>query len=140
MAELKTKVSNKSVLTYLKSVQPTEKQVDSLALLKIFTEVTGEKAKLWGDSIVGFGQYHYKSNRSTQEGDWPLTGFAPRKQNITIYIMPGFEEYGELLDKLGKYKTSVSCLYIKRLSDIDTNILKKIIAHSVADMKKRYKS
>jgi Domain of unknown function (DU1801) len=88
--------------------------------------------------MIGFGKYHYKSERSTQEGDWPLTGFSPRKQNLTIYIMPGFKEYGNLMETLGKYKTSVSCLYVKRLSDIDTKVLTKLIKHSVADMKKRY--
>jgi hypothetical protein len=140
MAELKTKVSKASVSTFIKSVEPKEKRSDSLILLKMFEEVTGEKGKLWGTSIVGFGQYHYKSERSTQEGDWPLTGFSPRKQNLTIYIMPGFKEYEPLLKDLGKYKVSGgSCIYIKKLADIDTKILTKLIKRSVADMKKKYK-
>jgi hypothetical protein len=138
MAELKTKVSKASVLTFIKSVEPEEKRKDSLALLKIFKEATGEKPKLWGTSIVGFGSYHYESERSAQKGDWMLTGFSPRKQNLTLYIMPGFNAYGDLMEKLGTYKTSVSCLYIKRLSDIDTSVLSKIIKRSVADMKKIY--
>jgi hypothetical protein len=138
MAELKTKVSNASVTAFIKTIEPKEKQKDSLMLLKIFKEVTGEKPKLWGTSIIGFGQYHYESERSTQKGDWLLTGFSPRKQNLTVYIISGFKEYGDLMEKLGKYTTSVSCLYIKRLSDIDTDILKKLIKRSVADMKKKY--
>lgn len=140
MAEIKTKVSTASVPAFIKSVEPEEKRTDALLLLKIFVEATGEKPKLWGSSMVGFGSYHYESTRSAQKGDWMLTGFSPRKQNLTIYIMPGFSEYGELMEKLGKYKTSVSCLYIKRLSDIDTKVLTKLIKRSVTDMKKTYPS
>ncbi len=139
MAELKTKVSKASVSAFVKVVEPEEKRKDILTLLKIFEEATGEKPKLWGESIIGFGSYHYESERSAQKGDWMLTGFSPRKQNLTLYIMPGFKEYGDLMEKLGKYKTSVSCLYIKRLSDIDTKVLTKLIKRSLADMKKRYK-
>lgn len=136
--ELKTKVTKKSVTAFLKGIEPEEKRKDSLALLEIFKEVTKEKPKLWGTAIVGFGSYHYESKRSAQKGDWMLTGFSPRKQNLTIYIMPGFKEYGDLMEKLGEYKSSVSCLYIKRLSDIDVGVLKKLIKRSVKDMKKRY--
>lgn len=138
MTELKTKVSNNSVTAFLKTVEPELKRKDSLALLKIFKEATGEKPRLWGTSIIGFGLYHYKSERSKQEGDWMLTGFAPRKQNLTIYIMPGFNDYGAFMKKLGKYKTSVGCLYIKRLADIDTEVLTTLIKQSVIDMKKKY--
>ena len=139
MAELKTKVSNASVVSFIKSVESEEKRKDSLTLLKLFKEATGEKPKLWGTSIIGFGSYHYESERSTQKGDWPLTGFSPRKQNLTLYIMPGFKEYGDLLAKLGKHTVSGgSCVYIKRLTDIDTNVLTKLIKRSVADMKKKY--
>jgi len=93
---------------------------------------------MWGQSIIGFGKYHYKSTRSKQKGTWPLTGFSPRKQNISIYIMSGFKNKTDLLKKLGKHKTSVGCLYIKQLSDINESVLKKIIRKSVADMKKRH--
>jgi hypothetical protein len=94
---------------------------------------------MWGSSIVGFGSYHYKSERSSQEGDWPLTGFSPRKQNLTIYIMPGFKDYGPLLKKLGKHTVSDgSCIYIKHLSDIHLPTLKTIIKKSFVEMKKRY--
>ena len=139
MAELKTKKTTASVAEFLANVDDEKKREDSKVLLKIFTEVTQEKATMWADSIVGFGSYHYKSERSTQEGDWPLTGFSPRKQNISLYIMPGFGNYQALLKDLGKHKVSKgSCLYIKRLSDIDANVLKKLIKASVNDMKKAY--
>jgi hypothetical protein len=139
MAEIKTKVTKASVTAFVASIPDTAKRADAKALLSIFKEATGLTPKLWGTSIIGYGQYHYKSERSTQEGDWPLTGFSPRKQNLTIYIMPGFKEYDAIMKKLGKYKTSVSCLYVKHLSDIDTALLTKLIKYSVRDMKKRYK-
>lgn len=138
MAELKTRLTKVNVRSFLKTIEDPEKRADSLALLKLFTEVTGEKARMWGTSIIGFGMYHYESTRSKQKGDWPLTGFSPRKQNLTIYIMPGFKDYGELMKNLGKYKTSVSCLYIKKLVDIDMKVLKQLIKRSVSDMKKKY--
>ena len=94
---------------------------------------------MWGDSIVGFGEYHYKSERSSQEGDWPLTGFSPRKRNMTVYIMPGFTKYKDLMNKLRKHKTSVSCIYFNKLQDINTEVLKQVIRRSVAEMKKIYK-
>lgn len=138
MGELKTKATSMSVPAFIKTLPEREKRSDCLALLKIFKAATGEKPKLWGDAIIGFGKYHYKSERSTQEGDWPLTGFSPRKQNLTIYIMPGFKEYGDILKNLGKHKTSVSCLYVKRLSDINAKLLEKLIKKSVKEMRKRY--
>lgn len=138
MAELKTKKNNASVTAFLESVTPEEKREDCQQLLKIFEQVTKEKPAMWGSSIIGFGSYHYKSERSKQEGDWPLTGFSPRKQNITIYIMPGFSNHQKLLQKIGRHKTSVSCLYIKRLTDIDIEILKELIAESVKYMKAKY--
>ena len=95
--------------------------------------------KMWGDSIVGFGEYHYKSERSSQEGDWPLTGFSPRKRNMTVYIMPGFRNYRDLMSRLGKHKSSVSCIYFNKLEDINAKVLKQIIRRSVADMKKIHK-
>lgn len=141
MAELKTKVTKVNPLAFVKAIEDKAKRSDNLALLKLFAAATGEKPKMWGAAIVGYGQYHYESERSTQKGDWPLTGFSPRKANLTLYIMPGFKEYGELLKDLGKHKVSGgSCIYIKRLSDIDTKVLAKLIKRSVADMKKRYKS
>ncbi len=138
MAELKTKVTKESVTAFLKGVEPEEKQKDSLTLLKIFKKATGLTPKMWGTSIVGFGSYHYESERSTQKGDWPLTGFSPRKQNLTVYIMPGFTQYQKLMKDLGKYKISSSCLYIKKLADVNEELLIKLIACSVEDMKKKY--
>lgn len=140
MAEIKTKATNASVTGFLEKTIPEQKKKDSFELLELFTKITGEKAVLWGDSIVGFGKYHYKSERSSQEGDWPLTGFSPRKQSLTIYVMSGFDEVGSLLPSLGKYKKSVGCLYINKLSDVDINILKKIIKKSFEHMKKTHES
>lgn len=141
MAELKTKVTNQSVAAFVKAIEPKEKRADATDLLRLFKMATGLTPKLWGDSIIGFGSYHYVSERSAQKGDWPLTGFSPRKQNLTIYIMPGFKEYGDILKDLGKYKISGgSCLYIKKLSDVNEKLLIKLIKRSVADMKKRHPS
>ncbi len=128
MAELKTQKNKASVSDYLKAVPDEQKRKDALELLKIFTEVTGEKAAMWGTAIVGFGMYHYKSERSSQEGDWPLAGFSPRKQALTLYVSRGFPEAQDLLNKLGKHTVSGgSCIYIKRLSDVDIVVLKRII-------------
>ena len=138
MAELKTKKSRASVTGFIKSVEHSQRREDAEILLEIFQEVTKLPPKLWGDSIIGFGEYHYKSTRSSQEGDWPLTGFSPRKRNMTVYIMPGFADYGHLLEKLGKHKTSVSCIYFNKLTDIDSKILKQIVRRSITEMKKRY--
>ena len=138
MAELKTKKRKASVDLFLRKVTDDKRREDALALLELFKQVTKMPPVMWGTSIVGFGEYHYKSERSSQEGDWPLTGFSPRKKNMTVYIMPGFKDYQELLSKLGKHKTSVSCIYFNRLEDIDPKILKQLVRKSVADMKKRY--
>ncbi len=129
MAELKTKATKESVLKFLKSIEPIEKRKDGLALLELFKKVTGEKAVMWGTSIVGFGKYHYKSERSTQEGDWPLVGFSPRKQNLTLYIMAGNKD-SELLAKLGKHKASGGCLYINKLADVEQKVLAQLIKKS----------
>lgn len=136
MAELKTQKNDASVVEFIKSIEDESKRADCYSLLEIFNQATGEEPAMWGTSIVGYGSYHYKSEKSTQEGDWPLTGFSPRKQSLTIYIMPGFDSYTEQLSKLGKYKTSVSCLYIKKLSDVDTKVLKSIIKDSAQKMRK----
>ena len=138
MAELKTKKTRASVTRFLKSVENEQRRDDALELLEIFRQVTKMPPRLWGDSIVGFGEYHYKSDRSAQEGDWPLTGFSPRKRSMTVYIMPGFSNYQDLLSRLGQHKTSVSCIYFNKLANIDVKVLKQIIRKSVADMKKMY--
>lgn len=140
MAELKTKPTKASALEFIKKLPDSEKRKDGLQLLKIFKEATGEKPRMWGASIVGYGMYHYESERSSQKGDWPLTAFSPRKQNLTIYVMPGFVDYKDLLVKLGKHKTSVGCLYIKRLSDVNEKVLTQIVKKSFLTMKKKYNS
>lgn len=137
MAEPKTKKTAASVSAFIATV-PEKQRADAKRLLALFKEATGMKPAMWGTSIVGFGSYHYKSERSRQEGDWPLTGFSPRKQNLTVYIMPGFKEYAAELSKLGKHTTSVSCIYIKKLDDIHLPTLKSVIKKSVAQMKKQY--
>lgn len=138
MSELKTTVNDASVKDFIETVANETKKQDSFALLELFTKITGEKAKMWGASIIGFGQYHYKSDRSSQEGDWPLTAFSPRKQSLTLYITHGFDDYTNLLERLGKHKTSKGCLYINKLSDIDQTVLEEIIRRSFVDTKKQY--
>lgn len=139
MAELKTKVTNQNPKDFLNTIEPEEKRKDSLVLLELFQKVTGEKAVMWGSAIVGFGKYHYKSERSSQEGDWMLVGFSPRKQNLTLYVMHGNNDSTALLETLGKHKTSGGmggCLYINKLSDVDQAVLEKLIKKSFDYMKK----
>lgn len=138
-AELKTKVNDASVEGFLNQVEDEKKRSDAFEVLHLMKEATGEPPKMWGASIVGFGTYHYKY-ASGQEGDWPLTGFSPRKQNLTLYIMPGFSRHDDLMTKLGKYKTGKSCLYINKLADVDKDVLKALIKESVEFMKKKYDS
>lgn len=137
MSSLKTQKTNRDVREYLHSVEPPAKREDALQLLDFFERVTGYTAVLWGDSIVGFGEYHYE-NASGHKGDWPLTGFSPRKTALTIYIMSGFDTEEHVLKHLGKYKTSVSCLYVKKLSDINLEVLESLVRSSVQVMQKRY--
>jgi hypothetical protein len=138
MAELKTQRTEQDPREFLNTIEPAEKRADGLALLKLFQKVTGEKPVMWGTSIVGFGMYHYKSERSAQEGDWPLVGFSPRKQNLTLYIMHGNEKSQALLKKLGKHKAGGGCLYIKKLADVDPTALEALIAKSLRYMKKTW--
>ena len=138
MAELKTRKNDASVTAFLDAVEHSQRREDAFALLKLFAQATKMPARMWGDSIVGFGEYHYSSERSRQQGDWPLTGFSPRKRNLTVYIMPAFDNYRDLLQVLGKHRTSVSCIYFSRLSAIDTRVLARIVRRSVSDMKKLY--
>jgi len=140
MAELKTKVNNASVTAFINTVKDPVQRADAKKLLALFKKVTKEKPKMWGSAIVGFGQYHYKSERSAQEGDWMLTGFSPRKTALTLYLMStGLAESESLLKKMGKYKISGGCLYIKRLSDVDVVILEKVIKTAFAVLKKKSK-
>ena len=130
MAELKTKPNDQSVEAFLNSVADDKKRQDCFTILELMREVTQTEPKMWGDSIVGFGRYHFKY-ASGREGDWFLTGFSPRKQNLTLYIMAGFDQYDLLLEKLGKFKTGKACLYIKRIEDIDLPTLKQLVKQSV---------
>lgn len=137
MAELKTKRTTQDPREFLKTIEPEQKQKDSFALLEMFQRVTGEKPVMWGESIVGFGQYHYESQRSSQKGDWPLVGFSPRKANLTLYIRHGNADNPKL-KKLGKFKEGGGCLYIKTLADVDLEILESLIKTSLQYMKKMY--
>lgn len=140
MAELKTQLNDASVTDFLNSVTDDQKRQDSFVLLEMYERITGEPAKMWGSAIVGFGQYHYKSERSSQEGDWMIAGFSPRKQNLTLYFMDGFESHTDLLKELGKHKVSKGCLYLNRLSDVDQKTLEKLIHNSYVAMQKQYNS
>ncbi len=135
MAELKTKRNQGNVDAFLGSVANEKRRQDSFAVLELMKQVTGKKPEMWGDSIVGFGSYHYKY-ASGREGDWFLVGFSPRAQNLTLYIMSGFDGYETLLGKLGKHTTGKSCLYVKKLEDVDMDVLKDLVRQSVAHMEK----
>lgn len=139
MAELKTKKNESSVDLFLSQVENPKRREDALKLLKIFEKVTGENPKMWGDSIVGFGQYHYVYE-SGREGDWPITGFSPRKQNLSLYIMPGAERFQSELGKLGKYKLGKSCLYFNKLEDVNIPVLEELIRKGMEYMKSKYGS
>ena len=140
MAEIKTKPTDSDIDKFLMTIEPEKRRVDSIKIRKLFDSVTKEKATVWNNNMIGYGSFHYKSERSSQEGDWPLTAFSPRRQNITIYVMSGAKNYENLLKELGKYKiSSGSCIYINKVEDINLEVLKKIISASVSDMKTKYK-
>lgn len=128
MTEIKTKMTDASVDDFIGSVENEQRRNDAFVLLEMYKRATGLEPKVWGSSIVGFGAYHYKSERSAQEADWPLVAFSPRKQNLTLYVYP--RNFPELLKDLGKHTTSVGCLYINKLDDVDLGMLEKLIAAS----------
>lgn len=138
VAELKTKPNDADVEAFLDSVEDTVKRENCYDLLHMMREITGESPKMWGGSIVGFGSYNYKYD-SGRTGNWFLTGFSPRKQNLTMYLMPGVESLESEFEGLGKYKIGKGCLYVKSLEQIDQNVLKKLISASVNALKERYK-
>lgn len=138
MSELKTKVTDASVEDFLNSVENEQARKDCFEISKMMEAVTKAKPKMWGASIVGFGSYHY-IGKSGREGDWMLTGFSPRKQNLTLYLMHGFDSEKDLLQRLGKHKTSMGCLYIKKLDDVDRKVLKELVAASVKKTKSQDK-
>jgi len=137
MADLKTKPNRKSVEQFLRSVKDKKKRDDCFAVLKLMKQITKTKPKMWGPSIVGFGTYHFQYE-SGREGDFFLTGFSPRKENLTLYIMAGFSRYDSLMKKIGRVKTGKSCLYIKSLDDVNMSALKRLIEQSVKHIAKKY--
>ena len=138
MTELKTKPNDNNVVEFLNKVENERRREDSFEILKLMKEVTKEEPIMWGDSIVGFGSYHYKYT-SGREADWLAIGFSPRKQALTVYIMDGFDKYTELLDKLGKHKTGKSCLYINKLEDVSIPVLKELMIESIKYVKKNFR-
>jgi hypothetical protein len=137
MAENKTKATPQSVTAFLDEKCDAARRADCDAIIKMMQNATGEKPKMWGPSIVGFGSYHYKYD-SGREGDMCITGFSPRKAKIVLYIVDGFASYAGLLAKLGKHRTGVSCLYVKKLADVDVTVLEQMIAASVKHMREKY--
>jgi hypothetical protein len=137
MSEPKTRPGKQSVAAFIKAVPDPQKRADSKTVLGMMRGATGCEPVLWGGSIVGFDQYRYRYE-SGREGEWPIVGFSPRKQALVLYIMPGFADYEDLLGKLGKHTTGKSCLYIKRLADVDLDVLDALIRASVAAMRERH--
>lgn len=141
MAEIKTKQTNADVTEFINTFADTEqKRADSFEILKLMQDFTGFEPKMWGPSIIGFGSYHYKSERSRQEGDWPLVGFSPRKAAISLYVFTGLKEHEYLLEGLGKFKMGKACIYVKKLSDINTDVLKTLMKASVDYLQTKYKN
>lgn len=137
MAELKTKENDADVGKFLSAVKNEKRRADTQTVIELMEKVTGHKAKMWGSSIIGFDSYSYQYE-SGRTGDWMITGVSPRKASLTVYIMPGFGGYEDKMDKLGKYKTGRSCLYINKLEDVDMDVLEDLVATSVDDMRKKY--
>jgi hypothetical protein len=133
-AENKTKETRASVEKFLNGIKDEKKREDSFKILKMMKQITKSEPKMWGSSMVGFGNYHYKY-ASGREGDWFLTGFSPRKQSLTLYMMSYLEKHENILKRLGKYKTGKGCLYIKQLEDVDMKVLKELISTTVKKAK-----
>ena len=138
MADNKTKMTDESVVAFLNKIEDDTRKQDCLTVMELMKEVTGEDARMWGSSIVGFGSYHYRYE-SGREGDSTLVGFSPRKQNLTLYIMAGFDEYEGLRDKLGKIKMGKGCLYVNKLADVDLQVLRELVKQSVARVREMHK-
>jgi hypothetical protein len=139
MAEIKTKKTEASVVEFINAFADTEqKKKDSFELLKLMQDFTGFEPKMWGSTMIGFGSYHYKSDRSTQQGDWPLVGFSPRKAAISLYVYTGSDDHAHLLENLGKFKMGKACLYIKKLSDINQDQLKVIMGETIKHLKEKW--
>lgn len=136
-SENKTQATDEDVQAFLNAVGHPTRRADALELNNLFQEVTGWRPRMWGPSIIGYGQYHYKYE-SGREGDFLATGFSPRKANLSLYIMPGYQDYGDILGKLGKHKTGKACLYVNKLADIDLSVLAELIRVGLADLSKIY--
>ena len=137
MAKNKTTETETIVIDFINAIADEKKRIDALELIKLMKEETGFDAKIWGAGIVGFGSYHYKYD-SGHEGDAPLVGFSPRKDAISLYLSPSFDNKKELLSQFGKHKEGKGCIYIKKIADIDIEILKKMISQSVEDLTQLY--
>lgn len=137
MAELKTRRNEGDVEEFLSGVENERRREDCRAVVAIMREVTGEEPRMWGSSIIGFGSYHYRYE-SGREGDWFLTGVSPRKQSLTLYIMPGFSGSQDLLERLGEFRTGKSCLYVRQLDDVDRDVLRELIRTSVEEIRERW--
>lgn len=137
MSELKTRPTDQKVSQFIDAVEPDQKRQDCWTIVDMMRGITGSEPVMWGPSIVGFGTYTY-INTTKKPAEWPITGFSPRKANLTIYVMPGFSQYDSLMEKLGKHSTGVSCLYVKKLADIDLGVLEEIIRRSVEYMRATY--
>ena len=139
MAALKTQPTQIDVAEFIRTFADSEqKQKDSFELIEIMRKATGYEPQMWGPSMIGFGKYHYKSERSRQEGDWPLVGFSPRKAAISLYVFSGMPEHEYLLEGLGKFKKGAACIYVKKLSDINIPVLKEIMKTTISFLKERY--
>jgi len=139
MAELKTKQNNADITEFVNSFADTEeKRKDSFELIQLMRDFTGFEPKMWGSSIIGFGRYHYKSERSSQEGDWPLIGFSPRKAAISLYVYTGAKEHEHLLEGLGKFKMGKACIYIRKLSDINQDVLRRVMKATIDFLQSKY--
>lgn len=136
MSELKTKPNKSSVEAFLQKVENSKRREDSFKVLELMKKVSGHEPKMWGKDIIGFGSYHYKY-KSGREGDWFECGLSPRKQYLALHIMPGLYDFEDQLKNLGKYKSSVSCLYINKLEDVDMERLKVLIREAVEKLRKR---
>ena len=137
MSELKTKQNDASVEAFLGAVDNDRRREDSFTVLELMKRITGLEPRMWGSAIVGFGTYRYRY-ASGRSGEWPRIGFSPRKQSLTVYVMPGFSSYDELLSRLGKHRTGKSCLYVNKLADVDLDVLEELIRSSLDAMREMY--
>jgi len=135
MKQNKTRATQKSPIDFIQAIEDPQKRADCEKIHKMMSEITGAEGKMWGESIIGYGDYHYKY-ASGREGDWFITGFSPRKSTITLYLSYGFEENEDIMSGLGKYKTGKACLYLKKLDDVNEASLKKLIKKTVDKVSK----